>query len=72
MELPEFSGKNLDKWAEEFSSFLRLIGQVNAPVQLLLDLIERCCKKPQVWAHGLSGLHYDAWTSTTPICPEAT
>ena len=45
MELPQFTGKNLDKWAEEFASILRLSGQVNAPVQIVLDLIEKCCNK---------------------------
>ena len=40
VELPE-----LDKWAEEFRSFHRVTRDVNAPMQLLPDLIDRCCKK---------------------------
>ena len=51
VELPEFAGKNLDKWVEEFSSFLSLTWQVNAPVQILLGLIERCCKKDGLKDH---------------------
>ena len=45
VELPNFTGKNLDKWAEQFASFVRLTGQVNAPVNILLELIDKCCKK---------------------------
>ena len=45
IELPEFTGKNLDKGAGQFPTFLKFTGQVNALVPILLDLIERCCKK---------------------------
>ena len=45
MEVPEITGKHLDQWTEDFGSILKLIGQVNARVQILSDLIERFCKK---------------------------
>ena len=45
VELPQFTGDNLDKWAEEFYSFFRLTGQRNAPVPILSDHMDKCCKK---------------------------
>ena len=38
VELQQFRGKNLDKWAEEFSSFLTLTEQINAPVRIVFNL----------------------------------
>ena len=43
--LPNLSAKNLDKPAEEVASFLRLTGKTNAPMEILMDFIDKCCKK---------------------------
>ena len=44
MNLPEFTGKDLSEFAENFGQFLRLTGQTHASGQVKCDLLLQCCK----------------------------
>ena len=44
VNLPEFTGKDLSKLAENFGRFLRLTGQTHASGQVKCDLLLQCCK----------------------------
>ena len=44
VNLPEFTGKDLSEFAENFGRFLRLTGQTHASGQLKCDLLLQCCK----------------------------
>ena len=44
VNLPEFTGKDLSEFAENFGRFLRMTGQNNASWQLKCDLLLQCCK----------------------------
>ena len=45
LELPDFDGKNLPKWADEFAEFLLLTGQSDVDVATKCSLLKRSCKK---------------------------
>ena len=42
--LPEFTGKDLSEFAENFDRFLRLTGQTHASGRVKCDLLLQCCK----------------------------
>ena len=44
MNLPEFTGKDLSEFAENFGRFLRMTGQTHASGQVKCDLLLQCCK----------------------------
>ena len=44
LNLPEFTGKDLSKFAENSGRFLRLTGQTHASGRVNLDLLLQCCK----------------------------
>ena len=44
VNLPEFTGKDLSKFAENFGLFLRLTGQTHASGRVKCDLLLQCCK----------------------------
>ena len=44
VNLPEFTGKDLSKFAENFRRFLRLTGQTHASGRVKCDLLLQCCK----------------------------
>ena len=44
MNLPQFTGKDLSKFAERFGRFLRMTGQTHASGQVKCDLPLQCCK----------------------------
>ena len=44
VNLPEFTGKDLSKFAENFGRFLRLTGQTHASGRVKCDLLLQCCK----------------------------
>ena len=44
VNLPEFTGKDLSKFAEKFGRFLRLTGQTHAGGWVKCDLLLQCCK----------------------------
>ena len=44
VNLPEFTGKDLSEFAENFGRFLRLTGQTHASGQVKCDLLLHCCK----------------------------
>ena len=44
VNLPEFTGKDLSEFAENFGQFLRLTGQTHASGRVKCDLLLRCCK----------------------------
>ena len=44
VNLPEFTGKDLSKFAENFGPFLRLTGQTHASGRVRCDLLLQCCK----------------------------
>ena len=44
MNLPEFTGKDLSEFAENFGPFLRLTGQTHASGRVKCDLLLQCCK----------------------------
>ena len=44
VNLPEFTGKDLSEFAENFGRFLRLTGQTQASGQVKCDLLLQCCK----------------------------
>ena len=44
VNLPEFTGKDLSKFAENFGRFLRLTGQTQASGRVKCDLLLQCCK----------------------------
>ena len=41
--LPEFTGKDLSEFAENFGRFLRLSGQTHASGRVKCDLLLQCC-----------------------------
>ena len=43
VNLPEFTGKDLSKFAENFGRFLRLTGQTHASGRVKCDLLLQCC-----------------------------
>ena len=44
VNLPEFTGKDLSEFAENFGRFLRMTGQTHASGRLKCDLLLPCCK----------------------------
>ena len=44
VNLPEFTGKNLREFAENFGRFLRMTGQIRASGRVKCDLLLQCCK----------------------------
>ena len=44
VNLPEFTGKDLSEFAENFGRFLRLIGETHAGGRVKCDLLLQCCK----------------------------
>ena len=44
VNLPEFTGKDLSGFAENFGHFLRMTGQTNASGRVKCDLLLQCCK----------------------------
>ena len=44
VNLPEFTGKDLSEFAENFGQFLRLTGQTHASGRVTCDLLLQCCK----------------------------
>ena len=44
MNLPEFTGKDLSEFAENFGRFLRMTGQTRASGRVKCDLLLQCCK----------------------------
>ena len=44
LNLPEFTGKDLSEFAENFSRFLRMTGQTHASGRVKCDLLLQCCK----------------------------
>ena len=44
MNLPEFTGKDLSEFAENFGRFLRLTGQTQASGRVKCDLLLQCCR----------------------------
>ena len=44
VNLPEFTGKDLSEFAENFGRFLRLTGQTHASRRVKCDLLLQCCK----------------------------
>ena len=44
VNLPEFTGKDLSGFAENFGRFLRLTGQTDASGRVKCDLLLQCCK----------------------------
>ena len=44
MNLPEFTGKDLSEFSENFHWFLRLTGQTHATGRVKCDLLLQCCK----------------------------
>ena len=44
VNLPEFTGKDLSEFAENFGRFLRLTGQTHAGGRVKCDLLLQCCK----------------------------
>ena len=44
VNLPEFAGKDLSEFAENFGRFLRLTGQTHASGRVKCDLLLQCCK----------------------------
>ena len=44
VNLPEFTGKDLSQFAENFGRFLRLTGQTDASGRVKCDLLLQCCK----------------------------
>ena len=45
VNLPEFTGKDLSEFAENFGQFLRMTGQTHASGRVKCDLLLQCCKK---------------------------
>ena len=44
VNLPEFTGKDLSKFAEIFGRFLRMTNQTHASGRVKCDLLLHCCK----------------------------
>ena len=44
VNLPEFTGKDLSEFAENFGQFLRMTGQTRASGRVKCDLLLQCCK----------------------------
>ena len=44
VNLPDFTGKDLSEFAENFGRFLRMTGQTRASGQVKCDLLLQCCK----------------------------
>ena len=44
LNLPEFTGKDLSEFVENFGPFLRMTGQTHASGRLKCDLLLQCCK----------------------------
>ena len=44
VNLPEFTGKDLSEFAENFGRFLRLTGLTHASGRVKCDLLLQCCK----------------------------
>ena len=44
VNLPQFTGKDLSEFAENFSRFLRMTGQTRASGRVKCDLLLQCCK----------------------------
>ena len=48
VKLPEFMGKDLSEFAENFGRFLRMTGQTRASGRVTCDLLLQCCKTKYV------------------------
>ena len=48
VNLPEFTGKDLSEFAENFGRFLRMTGQTHASGRVKCDLLLQCCKTKYV------------------------
>ena len=44
MNLPEFTGKDLSEFAQNFGRFLRMTGKTHASGRVKCDLLLQCCK----------------------------
>ena len=44
VDLPQFTGKDLSEFAENFGWFLRMTGQNHASARVKCDLLLQCCK----------------------------
>ena len=44
VNLPEFTGKDISEFAENFGRFLRMTGQTHASGRVKCDLLLQCCK----------------------------
>ena len=44
VNLPEFTGKDLSEFTENFGRFLRLTGETHASGRVKCDLLLQCCK----------------------------
>ena len=44
VNLPEFTGKDLSEFAENFGRFLRMTGETHASGRVKCDLLLQCCK----------------------------
>ena len=44
MNLPEFTGNDLSRFAENFGRILRITGQTHASGRVKCDLLLQCCK----------------------------
>ena len=44
VNLPEFTGKDLSEFAENFGGFLRMTGETHASGRVKCDLLLQCCK----------------------------
>ena len=51
VNLPEFTGKYLSEFAENFGGFLRMTSQTNASGQVKCDLLLQCCKTKYLEKH---------------------
>ena len=51
VNLPEFTGKDLSEFAENFGRFLRLTGQTHASGRVKCDLLLQCCKTKYLEKH---------------------
>ena len=51
VNLPEFTGKDLSEFAENFGRFLRMTGQTHASGRVKCDLLLQCCKTKYLRKH---------------------
>ena len=51
VNLPEFTGKDLSGFAENFWRFLRMTGQTHASGRVKCDLLLQCCNTKSLGKH---------------------